>query len=155
MVAYFAFYSYYLWGVIKTALRARKSKQRFTAEKVVIILLMSLCTVIMAAIPIQNKTLKFVSQNGVVNLYMFVMAYFFEPFSADDFSYAKEGDTDFDSHITTGSSGSGLDKSRLSSGSGSRENADNEHLNEISVEMTDLPFENTARALNFNERTDE
>jgi len=49
---------------------------------------------------------------------MYLMAYFFEPYSADDYDYEKEANSEIDLNFTTGSSGSNLDKSRLSSGSG-------------------------------------
>ena len=48
---------------------------------------MSLFAVLLSAFPFKSKIFRFVSQNGVVNLYMFLLAYFFEPYSHDDFSY--------------------------------------------------------------------
>lgn len=69
----------------------------------------------MAAFPTRNKTLKFVMQNGIVNLYMLLMTFFFEPYSVDDFSYEKEGA--FDEHIRTSSS------NNSSGGNGSFERA--------------------------------
>ena len=47
-------------------------------------------TVVLIATPNENKTLQFLSTNGVVNLYMFITSYFFEPYSEDDFSYEVE-----------------------------------------------------------------
>lgn len=38
----------------------------------------SLITVTMVAFPFANRTLHFVSHNGMVNLYMYVTSYFFE-----------------------------------------------------------------------------
>jgi hypothetical protein len=111
--------------------------------------MMSLFTVIVAAIPIQNKTLKFVAQNGAVNLYMFLVAYFFEPFSADDFSYEKEGVDEF---FTTGSSGSNIDKSRDSSeGNDKSRHSSDGGISPENTELNTLPFSETSRALNFND----
>lgn len=73
---------------------------------------MSMFTVLLASFPIRNKTLRFVSHNAAVNLYMFVITYFFEPYSADDFSYAEK-ENELDVKFTTNSSG---DISRFSDG---------------------------------------
>merc|ERR1712150_102758 len=57
-LGYFSVYGYYLYNVIKNALRAgpRSHKQRFSAEVIAIILFLSLLTTVLAAFPNQNKT---------------------------------------------------------------------------------------------------
>lgn len=58
----------------------------------------STLTVIMVAIPSENKTLQFVNQNGIANLYLYLTSYFFEPYSEDDFSYENEQDVNVDTN---------------------------------------------------------
>ena len=57
----------------------------------------SLITVVLIATPNENKTLQFLNTNGVVNLFMFITSYFFEPYSEDDFSY-EENETGVGEH---------------------------------------------------------
>ena len=61
VLIYITVYAYYLYGVIMQAMRARQSKQRFTAERIVIILGMSLMTVLLSAFPFKSKIFRFVS----------------------------------------------------------------------------------------------
>lgn len=47
-------------------------------------LMFSLVTVMLVAFPFANRTLAFVSHNGMVNLYMQVTSYFFEGFEKEE-----------------------------------------------------------------------
>ena len=69
---------------------SRNQKGRFGLYASVLLLAWSMITVVLIAIPSENKTLQFLNTNGVVNLYMFIISYFFEPYSEDDFTYENE-----------------------------------------------------------------
>lgn len=60
-----------------------------------LMLAMSLLTCVMIVLPAENKHLVFVNQNGIVNLYMYLISYFFEPYSKEDVVvYEEENDLD-------------------------------------------------------------
>lgn len=52
----------------------------------------SLLTVLMVAYPAANRTLQFVSHNGIVNLYMYLVSFLMESCTSDDF-YEQELET--------------------------------------------------------------
>ena len=87
LLIYFGIYAYYIYGILMQAMRARKANQRFTTDHVMIILLLSLVTVVLAAFPFKKRIVRFVTHNGIVNLYINLVFYFFEPYSEHDFSY--------------------------------------------------------------------
>ena len=134
---YFAVYGFYLWEVIKNALRAgpRSHRQRFSAESIIMISFLSMSSVLLAAFPTKQRTLRFVMQNGIINLYMFLMSYFFEPYSADDFSYEVEDE--FHTSSTNSSQERSYRQSSCDSSPSRQINSDN--LNE-SVQMTERQF---------------
>jgi hypothetical protein len=49
--------------------------------------------VLFIAYPTVNQTLEFISHNGIVNLYMYLICYFMEGHTEDDFAYGEELET--------------------------------------------------------------
>lgn len=84
---------FYLYAVFKTDASPLNSKQRYTTEAICVILVWSLITVAMVAYPFENRTMQFVSHNGIVNLYLYLFSYMFEGYSDADFEYATELET--------------------------------------------------------------
>jgi hypothetical protein len=81
---------FYSFRALTVNPNSHNQKGRFGPYASALLLAWSLITVILIATPSENKTLQFLNTNGVVNLYMFIISYFFEPYSEDDFTYENE-----------------------------------------------------------------
>jgi Trk-type K+ transport system membrane component len=88
--AYMGMYFVYLYRLIKTDPSSLNAKLRFCTEAIVVVQIWSLVTVFMVSYNTENKTLQFVSHNGIVNLYLTSVSYFFEGHTEDDFSYEND-----------------------------------------------------------------
>lgn len=84
MLVYMVLETIYLYRAYDIkASQLNTAKHRFGIEARSMMLSFSLVTVMMVAFPFANRTLHFVSHNGMVNLYMYVTCYFFEGIEKD------------------------------------------------------------------------
>ena len=54
------------------------------------LLVVSVATLCLVLVPYRSHTLAYISQNGAVNLYMFLVSYLFESDVESDYSYEEE-----------------------------------------------------------------
>lgn len=81
------------------------AKHRFSLEGRFIMLMFSLVTVMLVAFPFANRTLAFVSHNGMVNLYMQVTSYFFEGYEKEE-NFDVYGESEMSERVDRKSVGS-------------------------------------------------